>query len=1005
MNISRRGFIKVSSATASGAMLSRFGWDSWPAKTSGEELRIKYAQESTTICPYCAVGCGQIVSVKEGKVINIEGDPDHPINQGSQCSKGSALYQLANNDRRITKVMYRAPYSDQWEEKSWDWALDEIAKRIKMARDATFTAKNAKGEVLNRTDGLASLGSAAMDNEECWLYQKFLRSLGLVYIEHQARVCHSSTVAALGESFGRGAMTNHWIDIRNSDCILIMGSNPAETFPISFKWVTKAIERGATLISVDPRFTRTSSKAHIYAQLRSGTDIAFLGGMIKYILDNNLYHKDYVVEYTNASFLINEKFGFEDGLFSGYDKAKRKYDKATWQYQVDEKGIPKRDKTLQDPQCVFQLLKKHFSRYDLDKVSAITGTPKQKLLEVYKAYSATGQPGKAGTVMYAMGWTQHTVGTQNIRAMSIVQLLLGNIGIAGGGVNAMRGESNVQGSTDHALLFHILPGYLKNPRASDVTLKAYNEKYTPKASDPKSANWWGNYAKYSVSLLKALYDDHAQPANEFGYQYLPKLDDGEDCSWISLFEAMYAGKFKGFFAWGQNPACSGPNAEMTREALGKLDWMVNVNLWETETGAFWKRPGVNPKKIKTEVFLLPCAASMEKEGSITNSGRWLQWRYKAVDSPGQAKPDGEIIHELYLRVKKLYETKGGAFPEPITKLKWDYAKNGKVDIHAVAKEINGYDLKTGKLLLSFAKLMDDGSTSSGNWIYCASYTEDGNMAARRDTKDTSGIGLYSKWAWCWPLNRRIIYNRASVDKTGQPLDKEHPVIRWDATSNEGKGAWVGDIPDGGWPPMVNEAETRYPFIMRSEGFARIFGPDLADGPFPEHYEPLECPVKNMMSSVLFNPTSKRWDLVGSDMDKFAQVGDPRYPFVGTTYRLSEHWQTGAMTRQMPWLVEMQPNMFVEMSKELAKELGIKNGEWCVVESARGKVRAVAMVTSRYKPFNIGGNIIHEVGLPWCFGFMGLATGDSANTLVPNIGDANTMIQESKAFLVDVRKEV
>ncbi|MFQ6092033.1 MAG: molybdopterin dinucleotide binding domain-containing protein, partial [bacterium] len=524
-------------------------------------------------------------------------------------------------------------------------------------------------------------------------------------------------------------------------------------------------------------------------------------------------------------------------------------------------------------------------------------------------------------------------------------------------------------------------------------------KYTPKTNDPMSANWWGNYAKYSVSLLKSFYGDNAQPDNEFGYQYLPKLDDGENYSWISLFEAMYGGKIKGFFAWGQNPAVSGPNANMTREALGKLDWMVNVNLWETETGAFWKRPGADPKKIKTEVFLLPCAASMEKEGSITNSGRWSQWRYRAVDPPGEAKPDSEIIHELYVRLKRLYEKEGGAFPDPITKLKWDYAKGGQVDIHAVAKEINGYDLKTGKLLPSFVKLKDDGSTSSGNWLYCASYTEKGNMAARRSPEDKSGVGLYSEWAWCWPVNRRIIYNRASVDKDGQPWDPEHPVIRWTGEK------WVGDVPDGGWPPMAEEAKTRYPFIMKPEGHARIFGMGRADGPFPEHYEPLECPTKNLMSSVQLNPTSKRWDLLGSDMDKYAAVCDPKYPIVATTYRVSEHWQTGAMTRQQPWLAELQPEMFVEMSKELGEELQIKNGEWCTVESARGKVKAVAIVTDRFKPFKIGDTIVHEVGLPWCYGFMGLATGDSANVLVPNIGDANTMIQESKAFLVNVRKGV
>ncbi len=801
-------------------------------------------------------------------------------------------------------------------------------------------------------------------------------------------------------------MTNHWNDIANADCILIMGSNAAENHPISFKYVTEAIERGATLISVDPRFTRTSSKAHIYAALRSGTDIAFLGGMIKYILDNKLYNKEYIVEYTNAAHLINPSFRFHDGLFSGYDAKNRKYDKSTWSYQEDEKGIPKQDKTLQNPNCAFQLLKKHFSRYNLEIVSKITGTPVDKLLAVYKAYTKTGKTGQAGTIMYAMGWTQHTVGTQNIRSMSIIQLLLGNIGVAGGGVNALRGESNVQGSTDHCLLFHILPGYLKTPKASQETLIDYNNQSTPKSADPNSANWWSNYAKYSVSLLKSMFGKNATKDSDFGYAWMPKLDDGKNYSWISMFNEMDKGNIKGFFAWGQNPVCSGPNSDGTVKAMSKLDWLVNVNLWETETGAFWKAPEVDPKTIKTEVFMLPCAASMEKEGSITNSGRWMQWRYKAVEPPGEALPDAEIIHEIFTHLKKLYATDGGAFPDPILNLKWDYATNGHIDPHLVAKEINGYDLTTGKLLPSFAALKDDGTTSSGNWLYCASYTEEGNMAARTDNKDKSGIGLHSNWAWCWPVNRRIIYNRASVDRNGQPFDKEHPVIRWNPLAKGGAGAWVGDVPDGGWPPLKNAEKTKHAFIMRNEGFARIFGMGLADGPFPEHYEPLECPVeKNMMSGVLLNPTTKAWHKIKGGMNTFAATCDPRFPFVATTYRVSEHWQTGAMTRQQEWLVEMQPEMFVEMSKELARELDVKNGDKMIVESARGKVHAKAMVTARFKPFKVGESIIHQVGLPWCFGFMGLAKGDSANKLAPAIGDANTMIPESKAFLVNVRKEV
>ena len=811
-------------------------------------------------------------------------------------------------------------------------------------------------------------------------------------------------------------MTNHWIDIKNSDCILIMGSNAAENHPISFKWVTEAMKRGTKLISVDPRFTRTSSKADFYTALRSGTDIAFLGGMIKYILDNNKYFKEYVAEYTNAAFIVADTFDFQDGLFAGYDPKARKYDKKKWALVKDEKGIPKKDRSLQDPRCVLQLLKKHYSRYDLDTVSSVTGTPKEDLLKVYELYSATGEKGKAGTIMYAMGWTQHTVGVQNIRTMAMIQLLLGNMGVAGGGVNALRGESNVQGSTDHCILFHIWPGYLKTPRASDATLAGYNAKYTPKTNDPLSANWWGNYPKYSVSLLKSFFGEKATKENEFGYSWLPKLEDGKSYSWLDLFDAMYRGEFTGFFSWGQNPAASGANANKTRAAMAKVDWMVNVNLFDNETGSFWKGPGMDPKKIKTEVFFLPCAASVEKEGSITNSGRWMQWRYKAAEPPGDAKGDGDILIELFKKIRYLYkQDKQAVFPEPIVNLKLDYTTHGEFDPHKMAKEINGYFLKDvtikdktfkkGDLVPSFAFLQADGSTSSANWLYCNSYTSKGNMAARR-TREKSGIGLNLEWSWCWPVNRRIIYNRASVDKYGKPWDTEHPVIQWDPKASGGKGGWVGDVPDGGWPPMLNadgtaNSKTKYPFIMKPEGHAQIFGPGLADGPFPEHYEPLECPIKkNMFSGQLVNPTAA---VYGTDKDIY-RTCDPRYPFVGTTYRVCEHWQTGVMTRWQPWLLEAEPQLFVEMSEELAKMKGIKNGEKVIVESARGQVKAVAMVTLRFRPFKIMGSVVHQVGLPWHFGWVYPADGgDSANLLTPSTGDPNTRIPETKAFMVNVKK--
>lgn len=789
-------------------------------------------------------------------------------------------------------------------------------------------------------------------------------------------------------------MTNHYIDFRNSDVILNMGGNVAENHPVSFKWIQAAKDKGAIFIHVDPRYTRTSTKADIFVRLRSGTDIAFLGGMIKYILDHNLYDEFYVKNYTNASFIVNPKYSFEDGLFSGYDPAKRTYDKSTWALEKDDQGIPKRDMTLQDPRCVFQLLKHHYSRYTIEKVSQITGTPVADLEKVYKTYGTTGTPDKAGTVLYAMGWTQHTVGVQNIRTMSIIQTLLGNMGIAGGGVNALRGESNVQGSTDQGLLFHILPGYLPTPRAQWPTLEDYN-KTTPSTKDPRSINWWRHRPKYLVSFLKSMFGEKATKENDFGYPWMPKLDPTQDASWLNLFDEMYKGTFTGFFAWGMNPACSSANAGKVRQALAKLDWMVNVNVFDNETGEFWRGPGMDPKKIKTEVFQLPCAAFMEKEGSISNSGRWMQWRYKAANPPGEARPDGDIMYELFKKVRTLYEKEKGAFPEPILNLKWDYETDGHFDIHKVAKEINGYDLTTGKLMANFVGLKDDGTTSCGNWLYSASYTEAGNMAARRKKSDPTGLGLYPEWSWCWPLNRRIIYNRASVDLDGKPRDPKRPLLRWDPSEKK----WIGDVPDNAVPPMGTNGA--YPFIMKPDGVASIFGPGLNDGPFPEHYEPLECPIeKNLMSSQRINPVVKIFE---GGPDSFATC-DPKYPFVCTTYRVTEHWQTGVLTRWLPWLIEAEPQVFCEMSLELAKLRGIKNGDRVIVETQRGKLEAVAIVTSRLKPFTIAGQTIHQIGVPWHFGWLQPKDGgESANLLTPTVGDPNTMIPESKAFMANVRK--
>ena len=803
-------------------------------------------------------------------------------------------------------------------------------------------------------------------------------------------------------------MTNHYIDIKNADVILIMGSNAAEMHPISFKWVLRAKEeRGAKIIHVDPRFTRTSAQADYYVALRSGTDIAFLGGMIKYILDNNKYFEEYVRDYTNASFIVDEKFSFSDGLFSGYDPATRKYDKSTWTIKLDDKGIPQKDPTFQNPRCVLQMLKAHYSRYDLEKVSAITGTPVEDLKTVYELYASTGVRDRAGTELYALGWTQHTVGVQNIRTMSIIQLLLGNMGIAGGGINALRGEPNVQGSTDHAILSHILPGYLKAPVASLATLEEYLKKNTPTTKEPQSANWYQNTPKYMVSLLKAWYGDKATKENDFGYTNVPKLDDGQDCTVLNMIDRMYEGKIKGFTCIGQDPAVSLPNTNKVREAFTKLDWMVHVNIFDNETASFWKGPGMDPKKIKTEVFLIPAAASMEKEGSMSNSGRMLQWKYVAETPPGDALSVGDLLYRLVNKLKESYKKQKGAFPDPIVNLVWNYADaKGNYDALATSKAVNGYFLedvtigdktyKKGQCVPGFANLQADGKTSCGNWIYSGAFTADGtNLMARRKKDDPTGLGLYPEWGWAWPVNRRILYNRASVDKDGQPFDPSRALLKWV------DGKWVGDVPDGPWPPLSDKEKGKLPFIMKPDGVGALFGPGLAEGPFPEHYEPLEGPLaKNLLSSQLSSPVIK---IFKKECDLYSGC-DPKFPFVCTTYSCTEHWCTGAETRWMSWLTEAQPQAYVEISKELAELRGIKNGEKVRVESPRGKVECVAMVTTRFRPFKVGGQTVHQVGLPYNYGWLvPKDCGDTANLLTPTAGDANTMTPEYKAFMVNVTK--
>jgi formate dehydrogenase major subunit len=818
-------------------------------------------------------------------------------------------------------------------------------------------------------------------------------------------------------------MTNGWVDIKNADVILAMGGNPAENHPVGFKWFIEAKKtRGAKLVAVDPRFTRTAAVADLYSPIRPGTDIAFLNGLIRYAIDKKRYHEDYVKIHTNGPYIIGEKYAFTDGLFSGFDETKKEYDKAAWAYEPDPKTTAyKVDPTMQDPRCVLQLLKAHVDRYTPEMVERICGTPKATFEKVAEIVTSTGNAERVGTITYALGWTQHSTGVQMIRAGAVLQLLLGNVGRPGGGMNAFRGHSNIQGATDTGGNTEILPGYLKTPTGSQTSLKEYLDAATPTTLNKQawaSMNYWVNYPKFMVSLLKSVWGKAATKENDFAYEWLPKVDG--NYSWMYIFDDMYRGGStragakepgpEGLLTFGMNPVGLGPNSKKMVAALSKAKWLVVVENVETETASFWKAPkeygGPDPAQIQTEVFMLPAANFAEKDGTFTNSARWLQWKWKALDPPGQAKADQEILARLLLAVRDLYKKEGGALPDPVLNVSWSYANPVNPDLSEVLKEMSGKALadipdpkdktkvlKTaGQQLDGFGQLQDDGSTLCGNWLHSGVYTEAGNNAQRRSTADPTGLGMYHNWAFSWPANRRVMYNRASADADGKAWDPKRPGIVWNGEK------WVGDVPD--IKPDSKPGEFGA-FIMLPEGVGRLYSAALNDGPFPEHYEAIEAPIDNPLHpKVTSNPASKRFS---SDKDVYGKKED--FPIVCTTYRLTEHFHYWTQHQHNGRLNEMQPGFFVEIPEGLAKEKGIANGSQVKVLSARGEIQGVAMVTKRMPELKIDGKPAWQIGFPIHWGFAGDAshTGPLANMLTPSAMDPNTWTPEYKAFLVKVEK--
>lgn len=833
-------------------------------------------------------------------------------------------------------------------------------------------------------------------------------------------------------------MTSHWCDFQNADVIMNIGSNSAENHPVSSKWIHKAHERGAKWIVVDPRYTRTAEQADIYCPIRSGTDIAFYGGLYNYIIENDLWQHEYVLNYTNASYLLDPEYEFDPatGFFSGWDEEAGKYSNHSWHYQVESETVwdtseggdyawaaaegvpeftppvvqhPKRDMTLQDPLCVFQQFKKHYSRYDMDTVCSICGMDKETLELVYSTYASTGQPGKAGAVLYALGQTQHTYGAQNTRAMSVLQLLLGNIGVPGGGLNALRGEPNVQGATDMGMLVNEHPAYLKWANTTDrSSLRKWLESQT------YSDGYYTNKPKFLISSLKEWFGENATVENDYGYDWWPKVPTSPDFTMMSTFELMDQGVIKGYFNWGMNPCHSAPNAGFVRRSMAKLDWLVVADQVATESATFWKAPDMNPEEIDTTVYFLPCALIYEKPGIILNSGRWMQYRNKAVEPWDMAKPDYEMCDLIWREVCRLYEEEGGANPDPILKTKWDYYVDGKIDPRPVAWALNGYRVagtecnttsaapKTD-LLPGYGDLKADGSTACAMWIYSGFWSNnDAPLDAaeqpigRRDNSDASGIGLNSTWAYAWPNNRRILYNRASADMAGKPWNPEKVLVEW--TGDKWNLVDAADFvaAKNGKPVPPNDKA----FFMLWEQNGRLESYGMADGPLPEHYEPFETPVEsNPLNGALNSPCMQ------FARNESTRKGDSaEYPIVATTYSVTEMWQTGGQSRMCPALVEAMPSQFVEISEELAAEKGIEKGDKVRVFNNRGSVVVDAMVTKRIKPLTVHGETQHLVGLTHHYSWAGVfGTGDTVNDLTPNVGDPNSFTPEYKAFLVDIEK--
>ncbi len=1012
-----------------------------------------------SVCPYCAVGCAQNVYVKDEKVVQIEGDPDSPVSRGRLCPKGSATLQLTTGSAREHHVLYRRPGGSDWERLDLATAMDMIADRVIDTR-RRFWQDEVDGLPVNRTMGVASLGGATLDNEENYLIKKLLTALGVVQIENQARVCHSSTVVGLGTSMGRGGATTFLQDLQHADCIIIEGSNFAEAHPVGFQWVMEAKARGAKVIHVDPRFTRTSALADLHVPIRAGSDIAFLGAIINHVLSEEKYFHDFVLNYTNAATIVNEDFRDTedlDGLFSGFDADNRRYDLSTWQYEGTSvaaasgqrerppsdaskddnqttgehesdvqaagrgeqhgsggaaiEGDLRTDDTLQDPRCVFQLLKKHYSRYTPEMVERVCGISRDVFAEVCEAVVTNSGRERTTEFVYAVGWTQHSNGSQYIRAASVLQLLMGNMGRPGGGIQALRGHASIQGSSDIPTLFNLLPGYLPMPHAKEhLTFESFIE------SDAARKGFWANMEDYFVSLLKAWWGATATSDNNFCFDHLPRLT-GSHSTYDTVMEQL-AGRCKGYFLMGENPAVGSANAKMQRLGMAELDWLVVRDFSLIESATWWKDgPEIESGELRTgdidtEVFFVPAAAHIEKAGSFTNTNRMLQWHHQAVKPEDDARSDLWFMYHLGRIIREKLAESDDPRDRPILDLTWDYPTEGPLDepvAEAVLAEINGWNAD-GEMLSSYTELRNDGSTAGGCWIYCGVYADGVNQAARRKpTEEQDWVG--AEWAWAWPANRRILYNRASAAPDGTPWSERKKLVWWDAERDSWSGLDVPDFephksPDYRPDPDAHGVDALSgidPFIMQADGKGWLYAPaGVVDGPMPTHYEPQDSPIANPVYSHQRNPGRMVYrDKHNRYSPDPGERGAEVYPYVVTTYRLTEHFTAGGMARWSPYLNELQPEAFCEVSPELAAERGLVNGGWATMVSPRGVAEFRVLVTDRMTPLRIDGTVTHHIGVPYHWGPNGQSTGDAINELSAIVLDPNSHIQEVKAFTADI----